>query len=174
MSDSVKAWDRSPLDTDIGWTMFQEHRDTPPSMRPEFSVSARALASKYNLHLQEVYNIALNAMWKERIRAYDRAQARAACRIPIADTRVPAARHTELARACGETAAIEARRLLYEAREGRSRLRPADVLRLGEFALKWERLIAGQATEHVQHSLESLTTEELQTLLELEKKAGCV
>lgn len=163
-----RPWHRTTLDApDQYWLAFVDYRD---GRRRSLSATAERMSLPY----PDVLRQAHYALWQERARAYDRYLDRRACRIALRDRREALERHTELVRGALEATACEVQRLLAEVRDPNAirRLTPREIVRLGEFALRYERLIRGETTEQTGTDLSALSVDELRRLQALRAKLG--
>jgi hypothetical protein len=166
-----KSWFRSDLDTNHTWPLFVLYRDLPPSQR---SIAETARRSGENAAW--LARVARDAVWKARAVDYDRYRDKRLCHLRLADDRQMMKRHSDIVRGALEVVAIEVGKVLEQARspDRSSTIRVRDLVRLGEWAMKYERLTHGEATENVREvvDLSAMTDDELKDLKRLQAKAS--
>lgn len=161
-------WERQYTETDDAWRAFKAFRDTRPPRRQRAVIGfAHATICKwYNDH-----------RWPERCDAYDRHMERIVLeereKLLRQSAREISADHMAMIQSARAIAQAELDKLLASSNESDiPLLRPIEVIRLSEMVVKLDRLIRGESTETVEHSvdLSRLSTDELRTMRELTRK----
>lgn len=167
--DAVILWERQTCDDDESWKAFVTYRDQLPPRRLigyGKGVSNNTLSKWYR-----------DNGWRERVAAYDnhldeiqRDEREKAVRQRAS---LVAAQQADLLTDAREILTRELEKLLSNSREIEgSVLQPREIIRLLEQSIKLDRLIHGETTENngPQVDLSKLSTEELKTLHEIQRK----
>ena len=131
--------------------------------------------------LAERYELWRTWNWSARVAAYDEYLSDIAVREAEEALKMGAkqlaAEHMKELHKAREIFGRELNKMLEQSRKaGNTFMKPADVIRLGEFVVKNERLVTGEATERteVHQDLSNLTDEDLAALEEIARKTGQV
>ncbi len=169
-------WERQPCDTSESWPCFKIYRDAKGTRRLErIRYACPGLAQP----MADLYRWYVEHNWADRVKAYDlhmdgilQEEKDAIMRQSARDL---AASHMALVQDAEELASNELGKLLQASRESAAAglLKPGDLIKLIDAAVKLGRLVKGESTENVQVSgdLENLTESELEAYLALAKKA---
>lgn len=144
----MPPWERQENEGEAAWAAFLRYRD---------SVGPRKLFAIKGMHamiqLQEWFN---NHTWEDRCKAFDRYldSARVAERVAIlkVDENERNARTLMACHEAKQVASLELEKLLDAAKSSDAHgfLKPADIVKIFECAVKCERLVKGEATEIVE------------------------
>lgn len=181
--DLARPWNRQPCDTEARWRAFRAYRDQPPPRT--VPGASRALASPTGRPFCErtLMKWSGEDCWPERCLAFDRWLDEHRTSVIVdalsEDARAVANRHASIARDAIAVAHAQVRGWLEDLASGEKldAWSPADVRGMLKDMITLERLVRGEATERVEHGLSGvdlgkLTIGELETLRELEVKAG--
>lgn len=180
--DIDKPWERQPCDTEARWRAFHAYRDQEPPR------SLRALCTLLGLsHVagrNRFSTWSTEDGWPERCFAYDRyldaRRVELIVDVLAEDAREVANRHAGIARDAIECAHSVVRGWLVrlQANEPLEGWTPTEVRGMLKDMVTLERLVRGEATERVDHSigfdLSRLSVDEIEIMRLLEEKAGVV
>lgn len=142
----ARAWERQDGEGEVEWERFKAFRDAP---KPRKMVRPGAGRT------QDLYDLAGQWRWFQRVAAYDRHMDRVHQNIVEGfikqDAKEIAAEHMALLRDARELVSIEIERILERARESKidGTIKVPDLIRLADFVLKGDRLVRGESTENV-------------------------
>lgn len=148
----INPWDRQPFDTDETFKWFQAYRDTiPPRRLSRVRVSVPGAVVPSLQTLLDWYN---EGHWNDRAKAWDehldelRQEETEA--IVQQDAREKAARRLAMANDLQELSEIEVAKIVENARDvDAPTLKPTEVLKFADAAIKLGRLLDGESTENV-------------------------
>lgn len=174
-----RPWERQPCDTEARWRAFLAYRDQPP---PRSVRGASEAMGGYDQRTLERWSS--EDGWPERCAAFDRyldeRRVEVIVDVLAEDARSVANRHAGIARDAIECAHSVVKDWLARINRG-ERLdgwAPNDVRGMLKDMITLERLVRGEATERVDHTvgldLSALSIDEIETLRLLEAKAGVV
>jgi uncharacterized protein (DUF1778 family) len=177
-SNPRPLWERQPYDTNESWPFFKAYRDLQGGARSLRRVRMSSGGMATTLAELKGWYDAHN--WKERVAAYDTHMD--AILSEEKETLLKHAakesttEHLELLQDAAELAKRELEKLLQASRETAAHglLKPAELVKLMETAIKLGRLVNDKPTEVVEErtNLDNLTPEELLQLHALTKKAS--
>jgi hypothetical protein len=180
------VWERCELDTNESWPYFKAYRDTDSGVRTlervRFSPSQdvrRPLNRQAAPTLETLHRWYREGQWASRISAYDahldevqQEEREALARHGGAKL---AAEQMAILQKAADVIRVEIEKLLESAGSNDfSNLKPSELVRLMDLVFKYQRLHAGQATEHVKvqaTDLSKLSPDEVRQMLALQKKA---
>lgn len=165
-------WERQRGEGEEAWAKFLAFRDAPLPRRIIRPGAGRT---------QDLYRMANEWRWFERVEAYDnhlqRIRQKEIDAFVKQNAKEVAAEHMAVLRDAREFAAIEISRMLERARRNAidGALKPAEVFRLYELALKYDRVYRDQANDIVEDrgaeaTAANLSLEETRDALELIEK----
>lgn len=174
-------WERQAVDTNESWPYFKAYRDLKGSRRLDRVRLAADEMGRRNPHaptLQQLRDWCEQHQWRERVKGYDQhmdkilaEEKETALRESARDQ---AAAHLELIQDAHELAENELKKLLQASRESSAHglLKPSDLFKLFEAAIKLGRLVKGESTEIAEErvDLSKLSMEELKELRKLQAK----
>lgn len=171
VSEIPDAWERQAGEGEDAYHKFLAYRDAP---RPRRMVRPGAG------NTAELYKVAREWNWFQRIEAYDRYIDRIRLeevrKWNEQDAREVTAEHMAILRDMREFAAIEMSRILERAKQAAidGTMKPAEVIRLTEVMLKYDRLLRNQSTESTlvvsETNLSEMTIDELREAQSLVQK----
>ena len=178
--DGDRPWIRQPFDTDTRWRAFVAYRDQQPPRTIRGVIEALTGAG-HPAAVSRLEQWSTANAWPERCLEYDRhldlVRVAATEALLAEDARTTAGFHIELLRdaqmACRHIVKGWLDRIAAgEELDGWS---AGEVRGMIKDTITLERLVRGQATERVEHGivdLSALSTEEIETILVLQEKAG--
>lgn len=140
MSDTDYPWDQQPNETAPAFAAFRAYRDKAPNP------SIRGVADELGISRSQLEKWSKHYGWERRVRAYMRAQDRAASIAHHADRKKMSDRHISISQA------LIAKGLERLTRLDASELKPGEAARFIQLGVDLEAKARGYATE----SLESL------------------
>ncbi len=169
-------WERQPCDTNESWPFFKAYRDLKGPRRLD---RVRLAAGGVAVTMQQLREWFTDHNWAERVKAFDAAMDAVVQEEREAElrqgAREMAADHLALVRDTLELASSELAKLVQSSRESAAHglLKPAEVLKFVDAAVKLGRLVKGETTENVGVStdLSPLNPEE-EAAYEILKKRG--
>ena len=141
--ETTKPWDRLPNEGDAPWAAFEHYRMSRPEDRT-VAATAKALGRARRTHL----NYCLKYKWRDRVKAWDKAQAAAYDEEILNIARVKAREQMSILDDLGTFVAAKARELVEGL--GTDEERPAElreIMLLAEKVMIGQRLIVGEATD---------------------------
>lgn len=161
----IPLWSRMPYDTNESWVAFQSYRDQTPPRRQRSTTQGT---------ISQVACWAREHFWAARCEAYDRhmdlvvvAEREALLRQGVQDI---TAQHMVI---LADARALAQREFAEFMGRSPGGWRPAELVKLLETVIKYDRLVRGEHTEMVASvDLSSFTDEELEVYNELNQKAA--
>lgn len=154
MSDERQLWERQPYDTPEAWVAFKDYRDQVPPRRQRATTNAPAA---------QVYRWYSDNFWKSRVEALDAHMDKTMLEEKEAiwrqSARDVAIEHMQM---LGSARAIALRELAEMRQRPPGSFRPADLTKLMEIVVKYDRLVRGESTEQIATvQLENFSDEQL-------------
>lgn len=141
MTDERQAWERQPYETNEAWVAFKDYRDQIPPRRQRATTNTPAA---------QVHRWYSDNFWKSRVEALDTHMDKAMMEEKEALWRQTArdvgAEHMAL---LGSARAIVMRELAEMRQRPAGSYRPADLTKLLEVVVKYDRLVRGESTETI-------------------------
>jgi hypothetical protein len=144
----VNAWDRQENEGEAAWAAFLHYRD--------MLIPRKLFANKGMHAMAQIQEWSNQHTWEDRCKAYDRYldSARVAERVAVlkVDENERNARTLMACHEAKQIASLELEKLLDAAKSSDAHgfLKPADIVKIFECAVKCERLVKGEATEIVE------------------------
>lgn len=131
-------WDRLPMETDLAWGRFQYYRDLDTEER-----SIKAVAGKYGVTAEVIYDMAKHNKWAERVRLYD-AHVDAKAREAFEEQRKKMARRqAQLGQKMQTVAQAKIEQIGSDPKQLEA-LEPRDAIKMAEVGAKIERAAMGE------------------------------
>lgn len=174
-----QPWSRLPREGDAAWSAFLAYRDMayPEGPAGRFATrNMRALSDALGVRHDYLRHLSSSFNWADRAGSYDRALDMAKTEMDLSEVQRVRQRHLRLLAKARTFAEMELDKMVRRASDPDiSTASAREVKDLLEFAIKTERLLLGEHTDHLkldgEWDLEDLSLEDLEALEEIRKKA---